>query len=327
VPFQECADLCGGRRDCTAFDTSDPRGNKVRCWLFKHKDVVPASAVPGHCFSVVGVTEKHKKKIAAAKQKAADAKNKKKRPVVHRPKLSHKLLGEGMCRGEKWAGAHWPKDVGRRTLEGCFRACQKSHGCTAFDLVPKPGGGGKKAKAASDVAKKACLLYGHSDVRPAWALPGECHIMADPEEEDDEVEPQDLEGSVSVKLIGEGACRGLDWANGKWPVVKGFQTIEDCGKLCLGTKRCTAFHVGTASKLSKGKFQCYLFGHKGVKPASQVPGACFRAVGKVKLTKKAAEAKKRREELAAKATGHGPDTDGGGGKDKKREKRRYILRP
>jgi len=313
--------LCGGQDDCTAFDTSDPVGNKVKCWLFKHKEVAPASAVPGQCFSVKGVTDKHKKQIAKGKKAAAKGKKKPK----HRPKLSHKSLGKGMCRGDKWAGKHWPKDVGKRTIEGCFRACQKSYGCTAFDLTPIANQQGKKKKKTKDKNKQSCLLYGHSDVRAAWALPGECHVMADPEEEDDDWEPEDLEGDVKVKLIGQGACRGLDWASGKWPIVKGYQTVEDCGRLCLGTKRCTAFHTAQPAKRGKaGRYMCYLFGHKGVKPASGVPGLCYKASGKVRLTKKAAAAKKKRDEAAAKVTGLSKEKK----KEKKnREKKRYIIRP
>lgn len=84
----------------------------------------------------------------------------------------------------------------------------------------------------------------------------------------------------------------MDWQKGKWPLVKGYQTIEDCGKLCLATKRCKAFHVADADKKSKTRFQCFLFGHKGVQPASGVPGACFGAKGKVTLSP---QAKKRQE--------------------------------
>lgn len=80
-----------------------------------------------------------------------------------------------------------------------FQACQKSPGCTAFDLVESKG----KKKPPS------CLLYGHTRVIPASRaspFPATCHKMVDEDSEED-IDPTDLVGNIEVKLIGKGACR------------------------------------------------------------------------------------------------------------------------
>ena len=41
-------------RACTAFDLSEPSGKKSKCHLYGHKDVVPASGVPGTCYTLFG---------------------------------------------------------------------------------------------------------------------------------------------------------------------------------------------------------------------------------------------------------------------------------
>ncbi len=94
----------------------------MRCWLYHHHHVHPASATPGKCFSIKGVQEKHLKKAArAAKAYLPVEKVEQLRHEGMRPKDSHTILGEGMCRGPKWASKHWPKDVGKRNVEACFR--------------------------------------------------------------------------------------------------------------------------------------------------------------------------------------------------------------
>ncbi len=148
VTFQECADLCGGSKSCRAFDVSEKKGKNIKkfkfvfysyyyfcgeigallkCWLFAHQDVRPASAVEGKCFSVKGVKDRHKKKAARAAKAFGLPKDKAKqlKQQALRPKDSHTVLGPGMCRGPKWASKHWPKDLGQRDTQGCFKV--KSH--------------------------------------------------------------------------------------------------------------------------------------------------------------------------------------------------------
>ena len=57
--------------------------------------------------------------------------------------------------------------MGRRTLEDCAEQCAMRKKCTAFDLS-RP----KKAKFD-------CLLYGHRNVTPAYAVKGECYSLRD----------------------------------------------------------------------------------------------------------------------------------------------------
>lgn len=79
-------------------------------------------------------------------------------------------------------------------------------GCTAFDLSPLEGDNRKKGK-------EGCLLYGHTDVRPASALKGRCYLMGLEGEEVVDEDEQVLEvtiqgGEVELKRVGEGgACR------------------------------------------------------------------------------------------------------------------------
>ena len=50
---QECADACASKKGCTAFDLS-PKGNKFGCFLYGHKDVEPARALKGQCYTYKG---------------------------------------------------------------------------------------------------------------------------------------------------------------------------------------------------------------------------------------------------------------------------------
>ncbi len=189
-------------------------------------------------------------------------------------------VGEGLCRGPNWQRIGWPKDMGLRGIGDCFKACQESKGCTAFDLVPTKGSS----------TKTECLLYGHKDIVPASNLDGHCYVVSFPTDKNDtntkkkdELKPSDLIGNIKVKLLGHGACRGQGWQGGRWPLVMGRHTIEDCGKLCLASKGCTAFHVADEDD---GRFDCFLFAHKDVAPASGVPGDCFTATGSIRPRKK-----------------------------------------
>ncbi len=51
---QDCADECAKRPGCTAFDLSKKSGKKFVCNLYGHKDVEPAAAMKGTCYTYVG---------------------------------------------------------------------------------------------------------------------------------------------------------------------------------------------------------------------------------------------------------------------------------
>lgn len=54
---QECADACAKKKGCTAFDLSNGKGGKkFACFLYGHKDVEPAKALKGHCYTYKGNT-------------------------------------------------------------------------------------------------------------------------------------------------------------------------------------------------------------------------------------------------------------------------------
>ena len=82
-------------------------------------------------------------------------------------------------------------------------------------------------------------------------------------------------GPVTPLLLGTGFCRGPKWTFQKWPIPKGRLTLEDCAEECAKKKGCTAFDV---SEQQKDKFDCLLYGHKGVVPAtgvSKLPAKCY----------------------------------------------------
>ena len=45
--------------------------------------------------------------------------------------------------------------------------------------------------------------------------------------------------------------------------------------MCVTTKGCTAFHAASPKEGKQGVFECFLFGHKSVVPASGLPGNCY----------------------------------------------------
>ena len=59
--------------------------------------------------------------------------------------------------------------------------------------------------------------------------------------------------------IGYGLCRGPEWQSGKWPIVKGSISAQDCANACAAKKGCTAFDL---SKKAGKKFNCHLYGNK-----------------------------------------------------------------
>ena len=82
-------------------------------------------------------------------------------------------------------------------------------------------------------------------------------------------------GPIVPLLLGEGLCRGPKWTFLNWPIPKGRLTNEDCAEQCAKKKGCTAYEI---SMEHKGKFDCLLFGHKGVVPTtgvSRIHAKCY----------------------------------------------------
>ena len=159
-------------------------------------------------------------------------------------------------------------------MKDCAESCNKQKGCRAFDLSAQEG------------KVFTCLLFNHKDVSPASALDGACYASSnaasasgEPEEKETEEGEEDviidLDGDNDVALLGKGGCRGVGWQENGWPKVKGFVSLDECGSLCVATKGCTAFHVGYPKEGSKDKFECFLFGHKSVVPATGLIGNCY----------------------------------------------------
>ena len=59
----------------------------------------------------------------------------------------------------------------------------------------------------------------------------------------------------------------------KWPAVKGFLSAQGCADACARKKGCTAFDL--SEQQPDKTFDCTLYGHKKVEPASGVPGNCY----------------------------------------------------
>ena len=161
----------------------------------------------------------------------------------------------------------------------------------------------------------SCLLFGHKNVVPASSpsLSGACyllgknkpdlpHVFEDDEEDLEEELIIDIEGDVDISLLGKGGCRGGGWQSPEWPKVKGFTTIDNCGRFCVATKGCSAFHAASQKEGSATEFECFLFGHKSVIPAAGLTGDCYTvskgSVGssnmvKTKRTQKQTKEKKK----------------------------------
>lgn len=90
-----------------------------------------------------------------------------------------------------------------------------------------------------------------------------------------------LAGPIVPLLLGEGFCRGPKWTFQHWPIPKGRLSNQDCAEECAKKKGCTAYDV---SMEHKGKFDCLLYGHKGVVPAlgvSSLPAKCYVLKGSI----------------------------------------------
>ena len=111
------------------------------------------------------------------------------------------------------------------------------------------------------------------------SLTGACYMMGkntiEENEENEEELIIDIEGDVDISLLGKGGCRGGGWQSKDWPKVKGFATIDECGRMCVATKSCSSFHIASQKEDSRNEFECFLFGHKSVIPAVGLPGDCY----------------------------------------------------
>ena len=176
-------------------------------------------------------------------------------------------LGEGGCRGQGWNKNSWPVFSGRRTLVQCAEDCI-AKSCTAFHVLKEEDG------------KFECVLFGHKDILPVKSLGGECKALSDKEpaetgtdDEDDEEEEVEVTGPVHMALLGKGRCRGEGWTSKKWPVIKGILKAKACAEACARRKGCTAFDL--SEEQEDRTFECGLYGHKKIQPASGVPGNCY----------------------------------------------------
>jgi len=254
------------RFSCTAFETSNPSksGKTVQCFLFGHANVQAAAGVDGTCFKMAAV-KKASPKVSAAAVSLANTVD----------------LGEGLCRGYNWAdGVNWPKDKGHRTPKECLAACKQTAGCSAFDLSQPTGKSGKKVQ---------CFLYGHTDVRPASGLEGRCLKMTEVKTASGEASglhlaPNEVRvGDAAIaRKLEHGSCRGAGWQAGIWPVEAGVMTRKECAEACIRTEGCKAFDVrkpdtefGHHHDFDPKDFECTLYGHKNVEPASGVPADCY----------------------------------------------------
>ena len=270
----DCAAECKKTQGCVAFDLSNKEGAKYDCLLLGHRDVLPASALAAKCYVIKGA--KPDPVTLKADEKKITAKAKK----DNYPGSGHGFtrLGAGLCRGDGWQTKGWPVDKGAKSMKECAEACNNARGCHAFDL-----------SSTADKKLFTCLLFSHTKVVPASALDGSCYVRSGPgvaEPVDDEVitaevinEEEDviidLEGDVDVALLGKGGCRGRGWQENGWPQVKGFLSVDECGRLCVASKGCTAFHVASPKGEGEKVYECFLFGHKSVVPASGLAGNCY----------------------------------------------------
>ena len=286
--IQQCASACLKNEGCRSFDMSPPDSrrshesskDKLWCNLYSNKDVKPASGVPGNCYKIHKDPSKLSS-IADDEEMVIDddiisAQEVDDSLLNSIPKAGDgfKNLGKGLCRGPNWQDAKkiWPKDDGKETFEDCLKECKKQKGCTAFDVTPVPNS-----------LKFHCTLFGHQDVIPATGIskfPGRCIKMIGRQSLSSAEDAVETGGDGFVSL-GKGLCRGLNWQTmrGKWPIDKGMKSLKECFKECKSTGGCTAFDIRDPDETKK--YNCFLFGHKDVSPASGLSGTCYKMTGKI----------------------------------------------
>merc|ERR1712106_852530 len=162
--LQECANSCGRKKGCTAFDISKKDEEHFDCMLYGHKHPVPAPGVPGECYSLVGamyIEETHEIEETPTRRPSILDEDDEDFTNIQ----NVELLGKGACRGKGWQDGQWPLAKGRQTLGDCADSCKKATGCVAFDLSNKDGD------------KYDCLLLGHPGVLPASALAAKCYVI------------------------------------------------------------------------------------------------------------------------------------------------------
>lgn len=70
-------------------------------------------------------------------------------------------------------------------------------------------------------------------------------------------------------------CRGPNFDAPGWPKGMGYQTPEECSKLCSADSGCTGFDIARKGK-DDGKFDCFLFGNNPIIPENGAKDAhCF----------------------------------------------------
>eukprot|EP00096_Caligus_rogercresseyi_P016521 TRINITY_DN920_c0_g1_i3.p1 TRINITY_DN920_c0_g1~~TRINITY_DN920_c0_g1_i3.p1 ORF type:complete len:1395 (-),score=386.10 TRINITY_DN920_c0_g1_i3:125-4309(-) len=272
---EACSEECAKLKGCTSFDltgeTSDGGGD---CLLYSHRNVIPANFQKGSCYGLQKRLSKESKPEKAQSETVNEQEDEEDDDDLELEEdASYFHQCRVRCRGPNWTkGSKWPKEKGRRTLQGCANACQLRKGCTAFDV-----------SEGKDEGTWECTLYGHKEPAAASAVPGECYILESVTEDDEEDEDDDDEDDIfdlgdDVIQLGTGACRGENWQSpsGSWPKVMGLLSPEACKDICEETKGCTAFDLSpSGEKKEEELFNCYLFGHKDVVPASAVPGNCI----------------------------------------------------
>ena len=139
-------------------------------------------------------------------------------------------------------------------------------------------------------------------VSPASGVPGDCYKIGPGEAEAVNIaEPEipDIDDGVKhqYKYLGHGMCRGPNWTNQKWPILRGRKSLQDCANSCGRTVGCTAFDV---SRMEDGHFDCMIYGHKHPVPAPGVPGDCYTVPGAIYVEEKPLKddlAKERRSSI------------------------------
>ena len=249
-----CAKVCL-EKGCTSFHLLYEEGDGTfECFLFNVSNILTVPRLGGVCYSLSDT------KSEVGIDSEAEEEQELKGPVY----MSQ--LGRGRCRGPGWTYGKWPILRGFRTAQDCAEICSRTRGCTAFDLSDE-----------QDDGKFDCTLYGHEKLLVASGVVGTCYIISDMPEaltnnSDDADEELELTGPVHMALLGSGRCRGPNWTNNKWPILKGSIPPRECAKECAKRKGCTAFDL---SNLQNNGFDCVLYGHKKIVPASGVPGNCY----------------------------------------------------
>ena len=247
-----CAKVCI-ENGCTSFHLlHEEEDGTSECFLFGHSNVLTVPRLGGFCYSLSDT----KPEVGIDSEVVVE--NELKGPVYM------SKVGRGRCRGPGWTYGMWPLVRGFRTAQDCAETCARTRGCTAFDLSDEQSDG-----------TLDCTLYGHEKLVVASGVPGTCYVLSDVSQstnEDEAEEELKLTGPVHMALLGSGRCRGPNWTSNKWPLLKGLTSPRQCAEECAKKKGCKAFDL---SNQENSSFDCVLYGHTKVVPASGVPGNCY----------------------------------------------------